>query len=233
MREHIRGEFAKLRVMNFAEKRQYIWEYYKLHIIFGGILLVLVGSLINTWFINPPPRQGLYIAWGEVPIAGNRAAQVERLANTLTQRVQLGENEIALVVDYSATGNASLDMTLRTRFFLSLRVGDVDVLISTAQGIYEHAAGELIRPVFDLTDALAGDLQSKATARMLEVTYTTTDVNDNPVATFTNYMAISLAGSPLLAEYGITSQDVYLALIINATRIDTIATLLEELLYGI
>ena len=53
LREYIRGERAKLKAMTFNEKRLYIWEYYKLHILGLIIVVGVSGAFINNVIINP------------------------------------------------------------------------------------------------------------------------------------------------------------------------------------
>lgn len=44
-REQIRSEFTKIKKMTFAEKKEYIWDYYKIHII--GVL-VIIGAIVGS-----------------------------------------------------------------------------------------------------------------------------------------------------------------------------------------
>jgi len=50
------------KILTLKEKMQYIFDYYKLHIFVGIIVVILTGNYINITFINPPPTPFLQIA---------------------------------------------------------------------------------------------------------------------------------------------------------------------------
>lgn len=41
--------------MTFQEKKEHIWEYYKIHMIMTAGVLLLIGSLLNIYLFNPAP----------------------------------------------------------------------------------------------------------------------------------------------------------------------------------
>ena len=58
-----RKELDKLREMNFKEKLDHIWEYYKYFIIGFGVAVVVIFSFIYSYIINPSPEPALFISW--------------------------------------------------------------------------------------------------------------------------------------------------------------------------
>jgi hypothetical protein len=133
--QYLRGEWEKLRAMNFAEKRQYIWEYYKIQLILLAVGLFVLFQIIGL-FINPPPRDYLYIVWIGVPAAHEQLGDLERellplAANPDRYRVT--------VSNYTATDDAFMNNALQQRFMAMAQVGGIDAIISTREGMEEMA----------------------------------------------------------------------------------------------
>jgi len=194
------AEKAKLKEMNFTEKRQYIWEYYKLHIIVIILLLVLIGSVINNVFINPPKQTYFYIAWLTQHEMPNHP---EILAESLTIIVEDPDRQIVLVSSYAITNNPELDIALQSRFFARLQSGDIDGYLLTEEAKNEILEDELVLPVH----YIPGDFPTDSSG-----------------------LAVPLNGSALLAELGIRSDNLYFAVPVSAQNLDRIAKALEALL---
>ena len=227
MRKFFKEEGAKLKEMNFTDKRQYIWEYYKLHIFVIGFAIIFIGGLINVWFINPPKRDYLYIAWQAwfVP-----PEQLEELSQRLNVIVENQERYQVSVRSYVLTGEPQMDQAIVTRFHAMLSVGDVHAIVIESATITEYAEVGMIMPVHELVDAvrdLSPALYNDITNRIRPVTYTPRD-EDTPV---TDMMAISLYGAPLLTELEIISTDLYLGVLVNTNHFYELAKILQVLFY--
>lgn len=230
MKAFFKREWAKLRKMSFAEKRWYLWEYYKLH--FAGIILVifLLGYLVN-WRLNPPPDEYVYIAWLGVAAT---TTQLENLAAELSVIVEDPERQIIQITDYSLSPNPQMNDALQARFVAFLHLGALDVFISTREAANEMAHFGYIRTIDEVMDYLAQinprlDLEDRLLLLTFDHEYTENEFFD-PDAEY--FIGISLAGSPVLEEFGIDSSIAYLCVIINTRRLYEIAELLEVLLYG-
>jgi hypothetical protein len=212
MKKFFAGEIAKLREMNFTDKRQYIWEYYKLHIIGTAIAAILIGSIINALFINPPARTYLYIAWIEVP---SNMERLFSLADALGEEIigyEYSDRYEIHIFNYTATGDFAHDTAIQTRFAVSIQIQDIDVVLTTAQGMYESSGEGFLRCVRQLLPAVP-----QAETRLRE---------------FGEVSVASLAGSPFMAEHGFTSDDMYFALFVNGRRHEAAAAALGVLLDG-
>jgi hypothetical protein len=132
-RESVKEEIAKLKKMNAQEKRQYIWEYYKLHLLILGVMVFLSVSIFNLIF-NPPKREYLYVAWLG-PLVD--PAKLSELAERLEPIVDNPERERILVVSYAATDNPALNNDLRERFGMLVQLGSIDVIMTTRVGVEE------------------------------------------------------------------------------------------------
>jgi len=224
MRKFFRTEIDKLKKMNFTDKRQYIWEYYKLHLFLIGISLLFIGYLINIWFINPPKRDYVYIAWQAHAVHHEHLTALgERLSVIVedTERYRVSFNSYVLV------GDPQMDQALITRFFAMLQVGEVHAIITARDEIAASASGGFLGPIYPVLDALA-ELNSDVHNYVLErvATFTYSPEGEEAV---THALGINLDGAPLLEELGFFTNDVYLCLIINSSHYYELAKVLVEL----
>ena len=227
IRKFFATEGAKLKEMNFTDKRQYIWEYYKLHIFALGCLIVVTGSIVNNVFINPPMRDYLYIAWqaGMVP-----QEALQDMSERLSVIAEDQERYWVTVRSYELTGDPQMDQAIITRFHAILTVGDLHAMITTGEWIEQNAVFGIIRPVDDLLAAveeLCPALYEKITDRISTITFTP---RDEEVA-ITDRMAISLLDAPLFTEAGFVTEDLYLCIIINSDRVYETAKALWVMFY--
>jgi len=203
-------EREKLRGMTFAEKRWYIWTYYKAHIFALVVLAFLVGGFINRQ-LNPPTQEFLYVVWlGPIASFG----QLIDLADALEIIVEDPERQAVFISDFTETEDRRLNANLRERFSFFLQAGDFDMFITTRQGAYELAGQRFIRPVDEVVQGMNIEHLLLAIEPEEEM------------------LAVSLAGSPLLYELGIEASDIYMCVVVNTRRVERVAKALEVLLYG-
>jgi len=197
LHQHIREEIAKLRAMNFTDKRQYIWEYYKLHIIGLAVAIITIGVFVNTMILNPTPRDYLYIAWLGPPIT---IETLNDLSEALQPLVPEDLHEVVSINSYAASPNPMMTTAVQQRFATMVHIGGMDAILTTSVGVQELIdAATWIRPINELPGAP---------------------------------MAVSLYGSPLLAEVGIDSYDLYLSMLVNTSNIYRILSMLDKLMDG-
>jgi len=209
MIELLKTEWGKLRSMSFAEKREYIWEYYKVHILFAVIGIFALGSLINIWFINPQRREYLYIAWLGPQFASH--AQMDALSYSLEPIVPNPERHVVQVTTYRASGHPDVDMAARTSFVARLATASLDVYLSTREGLaLVHERSE-IRPIYPVLEEMY--ILNPYLYRLLNTQLLTLPSNGGQQT-----MAISMAGSPLLTSLGFDTYDLYFAMVVNSNK---------------
>jgi hypothetical protein len=207
LRQAVREEIEKLKKMNFYEKRQYIWEYYKTQLLIIGLIIV-VAFMITNRILNPPKENYLYIAWMGHLIDPTLLTE---LGERLEIIVDDPERQQVTVMSYAATNDPMVNNAMQTRLAAMVRLGDVDVILTMGSGVRELTEFEWLRPVDEVIEAMHG---------FTPPVYIIGGRN----------MAISLAGSRLLEEIGINPDDLYLTVLANAHRFDHIAKALQELL---
>ena len=214
MREFFRTEAAKLREMNFTDKRQYIWEYYKLQIIAGVIILIIIGGLINTWFINPPKNNYLYITWQ----AGHLPSDIlDSIAERLNIIVENTDRYQVSVRSYVFTGDPQMDQGLVVRLQALLSIGDVHVTIMDRQELETNLNRGMIRPVDDLISEARNSNPALAELLYEKVEMFNIQYEDDTIVY--EAMAINLQDAPLFTELEIITENLYLGIFVTSTRI--------------
>ena len=221
LRNFFRTEGAKLREMSFTDKRQYIWEYYKIHIIAFVLVVFFVGSLVNTWFINPPARDYLYIAWVGLDVPSE---MLNSIGDALVATVDNPDRQQVTVMSYALTNNPSLDSAMQQRFAAMLQTGAIDLFMTPYEGITDLAESGFSRPVREVMGYVAAInpmLYRQVSQQLVTITF------DLDGTVSTDVMGISLADTPLFDYLNINASNLYFAVVANTQNFDRIANALE------
>jgi len=228
IRKFFETEGAKLRKMNFRDKRQYIWEYYKLHIILTCIVIFVIGYMINHLVINPPIRSYIYISWQADFV---HTDTLDALGVALNPIVENYERYEVHVRSYVLTGDPQMDQALITRFQALIHVGDLHAIVILGEhDVIANAQVGLIMPVDGMMEELYmlnPALHDYIQTRVLPITFT--DLNEREQ---TEMMAVSLQDAPLFAELGINSDELYLSVVVTGDANYKLAKALEIIFEG-
>ena len=139
-RQRIAKEVEKIKSMEKTVRREYIWGYYKYHIIGSIVAVILIGSFINDTIINPPPQPILTIAW----MAGFEFdEQFDALEDALyPAMVTNPRRETVSVIPFTLTGDPSFDMAMFQRFGAMTAAASLDIIIGYPTD-YEGGIGGL------------------------------------------------------------------------------------------
>jgi len=219
MKNFTATESAKLRAMTFKEKLQYIWEYYKFHIS----IFVIVVAIILTFIFSSSRDTYLYSAWFGPHMSQERTYQ---LGQRLSVIIDTQEHAPIMVTSYLMTGDIESDMALQQRFFAMIQAGMIDMIFATNEQLVDLASIGIFAPIQNLME----EVQDPAFYQQLSDRLHTITFLDLDYVSQTETKGISLDGSPLLAELGIPSHDLYLAVFFNAEYLDRIISVLGVLL---
>ena len=226
IRRFFAEEGAKLKEMDFTEKRQYIWEYYKLQIFIAVIVLFIAGSTINR-ILNPPKQDYLYIAWqGGMTLPEQLIMFGDRLSIIVEDYERYG----VAVRSYVLSGDPQFDQALIGRFHALISVGDIHAIITTREYIREFAEFGIIIPITDVLAELE-KLCQYTHEIIAERVYSFTFVSYHENDTVTDAMAIDISGAPLLEELELFGDNIYIATIINTDRFYETAKALYVMFY--
>ena len=223
----LKTEWAKMQQMNFTEKRQYIWDYYKMHIIAFFIISFMTGSLLNTLVFNPPRQEYVYFVWVGHPIA---SFVLDEFAEELNVVVENPDRYVVRATNYSLDGlDPQMIMGLQTRFIAQLQMSALDIFMLTREELYSFSSNGFILPITlfmeelkEMSPAVHGILEE----RLVEITF----YADYYGIEVTDYMAASLSGVPFFDKFYILTDDLYLAVVINSERFERTARVLEVML---
>jgi len=227
----ITDERAKLREMDFTEKRQYIWEYYKLHIFVLCAVLGLIVYIIHSR-LNPPMQEYLYIAWMGLPAHQEHLHEMGRSLSTIIDEHQQ-ERYAVVIRSYTLTGDPQMDNALLSRFHALLSVGGVDALFLTETEMIDSARQGILAPVHDMMQLIENidpqtyELISNSIQTITYEEFVLSQGQEG--ATITDDLAIRLDDTPLLTEMGFFTDDLYFAKVINSEKTYELAKALRML----
>ena len=214
--EKVKIEIAKLRKMNFKTKMEYIWEYYKLLLIGLVIVLIIIGSLINIWFINPPPDTALFISWNTGFIYDE---QLEDLTDTLNNRLIDEKENATVVISLMITSDVdpTFAMANTQRLVAMVAAGQIDIFILDSTILKEYAENGIIQPldtvlagVRSIDPVAYGKIEENLVYAMYE---SEEGVSGNRI------MGVDISNNPLLADQVFSDQEFILCLSVTAANI--------------
>ena len=218
IKDQVKNELSTLRAMSLKQKREYIWEYYRALIIGTIIFLIVAGSLINTWFINPPKGTALLFAWN----SGYETDEYMRfLADALTERLveNPGKEEVA-VMSFLSGDDPSMVMATSNRLMAMLTAGEIDVFFLDDQLAAQYSEIEFILPMEDFLQAVLAQspgVYEQIKDKLLLLPHRATE--DSPEENLV--FGIQVGRCPLFREIDIYEQDLYFCLAVTSKNTDT------------
>lgn len=132
----------KYEQLSKKQKREYIWEYYKYHIIGIISLVLIIGSLLNTWFINPPAKAAVSITFMNKYINTEETKEIKKELVELIIKEE-DHNKDVFINNYILSNkleNAELDMASNTKFMANISAQELDVIILNKEKFENLAA---------------------------------------------------------------------------------------------
>ena len=221
MKERFNAEWKKIKAMEGPVKREYIWDYYKIHIIATIIVLAMLGSILNDTVINPPPRSALTIAWMS-PFEPEPA--LRSLSEALYPAiVDNPARQTVQVMSFFMIGDPQHDMAQHQRFSAMSAARELDIIIGDFTEFEgdQNLVGLGLAPswVFhDLRPILA-----EAGLNSENLLFGETDEGEELA------FGISLEGSTLFEELGISTTGRYLGVVVNTDRYEAVIEAIRKL----
>lgn len=178
------------------KKLEYIWDYYKLHII-GTILAVLaLSSLIYTMFIRIPDTNFCGVAiYGQFLSALN----TDKMTADLNKELNLPEHTSVQLQDfYSDSTDVMVEADLNQKFNTYVYALEFHLLLSNAENTKNFTQAEYTTPITDyLSDEKVNELRKKGLVL---------DAKDPETGELKPY-GISLKNSKILKKYNLFQND--------------------------
>lgn len=178
------------------KKLEYIWDYYKLHII-GTILAVLaLSSLVYTMFIRVPDTNFCGVAiYGQFLSALN----TDKMTADLNKELNLPEHtSVQLQNFYSDSTDVMVEADLNQKFNTYVYALEFHLLLSNAENTKNFTQVEYTTPITDyLSDEKVNELRKKELVL---------DIKDPETGELKPY-GISLKDSKILKKYNLFQND--------------------------
>ena len=178
------------------KKFEYIWDYYKLHII-GTILAVLaLSSLIYTMFIRIPDTNFCGVAiYGQFLSALN----TDKMTADLNNELNLPEHTSVQLQDfYSDSTDVMVEANLNQKFNTYVYALEFHLLLSNAENTKNFTQVEYTTPITDyLSDEKVNELRKKGLVL---------DAKDPETGELKPY-GINLKNSKILKKYNLFQND--------------------------
>ena len=216
MKNFISAERSKLKEMTAKEKADYIWEYYKIPIIAAIVILFIIGSIINSVWINPPKKQYLQIVflnnYVDETYTNSLQDKLEQALMTPDERNTL---QVLTTVVLFNTGEPQMDMANTQKFAAMTAIGEIDLLV-----INRDELGSLVEQgiLLPLTNVLPDNLLSKLSDKLM------TAADENGMES--DY-GIKLNKNEVFTEFGFSAEGQCLTIISTTKRLDNTRRAIE------
>jgi len=217
-KEKVRIEIAKLREMTFKSKLEYIWEYYKFHIIIFLVLIFVLFSMLNIWVFNPNPESALFISWNAGFVTDE---QEDKLREFLEERlIEEGVNEEVVVAQFFfGNPDPSIDMAGLQRTVAMIAAGMIDIFIVDEDLLNTYTETEYLQPLDSFLDKIMSidpDAYERIKENVISVLYESDGIREE------RQMGIKIGSSPLFLKLGMFEQELYLGVSITSGRTDNV-----------
>lgn len=219
IKQTMKEEKRKLKDMTFKEKREYIWEYYKLHII--GILVVvfMTGSIINTVWINPPKKTFVNFVYFRAYVDSTRS---DLFTDHLTEELVIDkEKEKVYFTNFSISNEeySEVDLAIAQKFAAMTAAKELDVIVVDQQD-FDDMTG--INLFMDLNETFNENELAAFGDQVVSIIDEETGV--------TVPYVIRIDGNALLEAYGLPTEGYVIGIVSNSEKIANAGAILRYIL---
>lgn len=135
MRENEKRKISEMK--SFKDKKDYIWEYYKFHIIGVIIAIIVCYSLVDHYIINPPDESAL----GIVLTTGTTINSLDEFIADVNEMLNIEEGYKVSVthIPFLDAEQGEYSQSLQQKLFLMLTAGEVDILLGYEETILDYS----------------------------------------------------------------------------------------------
>jgi len=212
-------EYSKLKDMSTKEKVEYIWGYYKIHIVVFIFVCVLIGSLVNTIWLNPQKAIYLQITFHsgfvDPDTIDSFYLHLEEALMTPEKREIMQIAGVALML---GAGDPQIEMANSQRFVVMLAAREIDLLVISREELMTLAPEGFFLP---LNEILLDNMLTQMSNKLIFA--------QDEYGVESAY-GIALDNNRLLENYGLFTQGQSLAVMINTQRSDAVRKGIEYII---
>jgi len=225
-RERVRIEIKKLREMPFKKKMEYIWDYYKIPIIVTIAIIFVIGSFINSRFINPAPDAALFVVWN----AGFATdEQLNSMKETFeTKIIDEEKNEDVIITTFfTMAEDPSISMINIQRLAAMLAAGEIDVFLVGSQMLEEYALLGYLQPM----ESVLAEIRviNPAVYERINENIVRGDIETEDRSTAERIIGINVSDSSLVNKIGFYVNELFFGISITAGQKENATTALITL----
>jgi len=210
------SERAKLKGMSFKEKAAYVWEYYKIPIIAVIVVAIIIGSIINSVWINPEKKMYLQFAffggYADDSAAASMCGQLEAALMTPDEQEKLQISSASFMTD---SGDPQMDMAYQEKFASMISVRELDLLVVDDADLDSMVSQGILAPV---KDYLPDGLLPKVSGSLIE------SADENGAK---DDYAIKLDGNTFFGNSGLLTDGMCIGVVVNTQNPDRVKGALD------
>jgi len=224
VKERLKAEWQKIMSLKGKTRREYIWDYYRFHIIATAFVVIMGGSLINDTIINPRPRSALTIAW----MAGFELHEtMDLISESLYPTIVYDpSSETVDALMFNLSGDPQHDSAQMQRFAAMTAARELDIAIAHLI-VHDDGFQALgIAPTMMFKNIMPF-LQAAGIEPQGGFVYC-----DNEERESIEAVAVSMEGSRLFPELGLTTENRYVAIVASSQRDEAVIDALRAIWEG-
>jgi len=209
MKKAIRIELDKLKQMNFKEKREYLWEYYRIHLFITLAVLLFTYAVIDAVVLNPyiPPYLGVAVYGPFVSQDFVDETQQQLTDAIMPEEIRLAQTEKIYVTNFffDEAQGSSMNVAMSERFAAMCMTNEIDIIIASKDDTITFAENEFL---LDLSTVVGINYEGQEDKKL----YQTNEAGVSYLA------AIALDKSRLFANEFIGETEFYISVIISTLK---------------
>lgn len=229
----IRLEKEKIKNMkSFKDKADYIWEYYKLPIVSGILIIIMIGYIVNITIINPADKTGVGIAFTYLQSNEERDNSLKLNSE---KAIDIGEGyEVSInSVPIGLSEDITYEQGMQQKILAMIVTGEIDLIIGVDEFFYQNSTESIF---LDLEEVLSNSkydgLRDKFLTSLLPVNMVSPEIvakseivehaspfdNTDITECIKRPVAIKLNDSKVLKDLGYPVEGVSIAFISTSKR---------------
>ncbi len=198
LQDEINKETRKLKDMPPKKKAEYIWEYYKFHIIGSIAAIILISIFIRDWRENRKPVYlDMIVINSDIAYSEGNALRDDYIKYA---GIDMGTYNLSIDTGFviSESGMDQMSLANTEKIMALFAAGSVDLLLGPDNMIDEYGAMNAYK---NIEDILTPELRKKLEDKGYELYYTTVyeeDDSGKPVPTEKFLAGVYLDGSEYL-----------------------------------
>jgi hypothetical protein len=149
------GSMVDLKSMSRKEKIEYIWDYYKFHIISVIVVIAIIASLIHGQLTKIEHVVN-------VTMIGNAVSEPKReeLEKKFTSLVvKEGEQRKQALIDVITTDKSQLSYEMMQKFVVRIAAGEIDVIILDKGNFDSFVKQDMFLPLDSISEISLSDIK--------------------------------------------------------------------------